>query len=490
MCLDAHAHGMRVDHPLFHVPNEVDLTLTARPTPHQYAFFSSGAVSTATMPMWRVQTEGYLDGKDQLIGVVASNWGFLDSPDTEWISGGENSKGPDAVAIGRHGNFLHWGFAASPTYLTDEAKLVFVNAIHYIARFDGETPVALKQQHIASRELLAMLAFELTAEGREQREAYYEHVRAEMRDRNRAVRARIDAGEAVSELERQMLDRPELKTPHVLDNLRRFLSPEVVAGLGDDPTRVLEFVAQNRRYLRPGEQPYTLVVDAELAALGVGNDDMAMLERAIAGLVDPSSEERSRTLLKRYTQQSFEAQADWTRWLDDVRTDLFFSESAGYKWLVNRGAGRSSPADSSQSSDGAEMPHPDADEPLVARARAEALEQGGKLAVHVDFAVLEGWHAYRDVPAGAPYAALAVELVSPTGVTALGEWTRPDASPDPDVAGLTLLKGRFSLRRDVALGADYIPGTPLECKVSFQICDAHSCRRPTTITLPVLIPMK
>jgi hypothetical protein len=206
--------------------------------------------------------------------------------------------------------------------------------------------------------------------------------------------------------------------------------------------------------------------------------------------VDPSSEERSRTLLKRYTQQSFEAQADWTRWLDDVRTDLFFSESAGYKWLVNRGAGRSSPADSSQSSDGAEMPHPDADEPLVARARAEALEQGGKLAVHVDFAVLEGWHAYRDVPAGAPYAALAVELVSPTGVTALGEWTRPDASPDPDVAGLTLLKGRFSLRRDVALGADYIPGTPLECKVSFQICDAHSCRRPTTITLPVLIPMK
>ncbi len=94
--------------------------------------------------MWRVQTEGYQDGSRQLIGLVSDFNGFLDSPDTEVLSSGVNTKGPSSVAIGRHGNFLQWGFAASPTWMTDEAKLVFVNAIHYIAKFDGQAPVARK----------------------------------------------------------------------------------------------------------------------------------------------------------------------------------------------------------------------------------------------------------------------------------------------------------------------------------------------------------
>lgn len=42
------------------------------------------------------------------------------------------------MAIGRHGNFLHWGFAALSDDMTDEARDVFANAVVYIAGFAGK----------------------------------------------------------------------------------------------------------------------------------------------------------------------------------------------------------------------------------------------------------------------------------------------------------------------------------------------------------------
>lgn len=76
--------------------------------------------------------------------MISKSAGFLDSPDVEFISGGVSAKGLEEVAIGRHGNFLHWGFSASPEEMTEEAKSVFANAIVYISQFAGQTPIARK----------------------------------------------------------------------------------------------------------------------------------------------------------------------------------------------------------------------------------------------------------------------------------------------------------------------------------------------------------
>ena len=108
---------MRVDHPIFRAPNDVALTLRDVPTPEYYRGEGLGE----TMPMWRVQTEGYKGRTGQPIGVVSRNAGFFDSPDVEWISSGVNSKNSQAVAIGRHGSFLHWGFAVSRNVLDTQA---------------------------------------------------------------------------------------------------------------------------------------------------------------------------------------------------------------------------------------------------------------------------------------------------------------------------------------------------------------------------------
>ena len=66
------------------------------------------------------------------VGMVSRPGGFEDSPEAEIISGGVSGKTWDAVAIGRHGNFLHWGFAASPDDMTGEARDVFANAVVYM----------------------------------------------------------------------------------------------------------------------------------------------------------------------------------------------------------------------------------------------------------------------------------------------------------------------------------------------------------------------
>jgi len=84
------------------------------------------------------------------VGVVSDGYGFEDSPDCERISSGVNSKGPQAVAIGRQANMLQWGFYGAPDRMTESAKRVFLNAIVYMKRFDGHRPLARKQARARS----------------------------------------------------------------------------------------------------------------------------------------------------------------------------------------------------------------------------------------------------------------------------------------------------------------------------------------------------
>src|SRR5262245_24979636 len=77
-------------------------------------------------------------------GMVADGHGFEDSPDCERISGGINTKGPRAVAIGRQANMLLWGFYGAPDRMTESARRAFLNAIVYMRRFDGDSPLVQK----------------------------------------------------------------------------------------------------------------------------------------------------------------------------------------------------------------------------------------------------------------------------------------------------------------------------------------------------------
>lgn len=332
MCLDAHAHGMRVEHEIFKTPNAVTPTLETRDTPSDYG----GEIASPTMPMWRVQTEGYLEGAGQLIGVVSGDKGFLDSPDTEWLSGGVNSKGPKAVALGRHANFFHWGFAASPSYLTDEAKLVFVNAVHYIAKFDGVKPVGRKVEGSATRETVLSLLEGITDEGYARRlKSHEEFVQARAKEKAE-LEKRKAAGEELTEWELQMLSWPASEPPERLKYAKRYFPSLPWDELGDDVAKIDALIRAKLPYVY-NDGRYILAVDEELEAFGVGNGDPAFLEKAIAAL-DGDQGERALALLGRYTEQDFTLAADWRAWLKATEGHRFFTEAGGYKWLVDTNA--------------------------------------------------------------------------------------------------------------------------------------------------------
>ena len=148
-CLDAHAYDVRVDHPIFQGPLPVDMKYERRIAPSSAISGVEGVTTPGVMDMWRVQTEGYREGGRERYrqGLVAFGDGFEENGDGERIAGGVSDKYRNAVAIGRHGNFFMWGFAADPNYMTETAQRVFINAICYISKFDGKVPVTRKYEN-------------------------------------------------------------------------------------------------------------------------------------------------------------------------------------------------------------------------------------------------------------------------------------------------------------------------------------------------------
>ena len=464
---------MRMDHPIFHTPHEVKLTLEDRATPSEYFQHPKGEQLAPTLPMWRVQTEGYQEGKGQLIGVVSRDAGFFDSPDVEWISSGVNSKGPEAIAIGRHGNFLHWGFAASPTYLTPEAKLVLVNALHYIAGFDHKAPIARKVQGVVLREQVLQALDSITDAGYAKVLARYDAIRKDQAERQAAVRARIEAGEDVPESERQILAWEDVQNPGRLDAVRRFVSAAVWAELGETPEALDAYLRAHLPYLHPSGEWYELAVDTDLEDFGLGNNDPALLERAVAGWEADEDAERCQTLLDRYTLQRFATVAEWRAWLDANRDRLFFCETAGYKWLVDEPGSQpmASPLPSLQ-------PTPKA--PLASRLTVQAGEDG--YWITVEATLLKGWHAYDQVPEDSAYIPLSLELELPAGLQA-GPWQRPASHPDQVDPTLQIFEGSLAFRCEVR-GYEPAQGpVELTCKLRYQVCDERMCLAPKIETL-------
>ncbi len=115
-------------------------------TPENYRRFPSGEKLPAKLKVWRVQQ--IRDKKSRMVapyGAVGRPWKAGEAPDAEVLVAGYNlGKMNGAVAVGRHGNFLQWGFSAPPSKMTEAGKAFFLNAICYIAKFDGKTPTSGK----------------------------------------------------------------------------------------------------------------------------------------------------------------------------------------------------------------------------------------------------------------------------------------------------------------------------------------------------------
>lgn len=292
MCLYEEAHGVDASHPIFQGPFPVKPTLHEMATPAHYRMVSPELGET--MPAWRV----HRDRCDGYVGVVADGFGFEDSPDAEWIASGRNSKNARAAALARHGQFFHWGFAATPPQMTDEARLVFLNTLAYMARFAGQKPIVVGEGR--SRDWLA----------------------AYLGGRPRVVPPQIEAllRKQGGELQGEAVELSK----YILEQL-----PEAwLAAVGQDREKLQQLCAQELGFVHRDGKRWQ--VDEDCKALALDNRTVALLQRCTELLGKGGADaDRARRILERYTAERFATADEWQRWLAGNGEKLFHSDVVG-----------------------------------------------------------------------------------------------------------------------------------------------------------------
>jgi hypothetical protein len=264
---------------VFTTPLTVTPKMEQRKTPGNYRRFPGGKDLLATLAAWRVQT---LPARTNH-GAVARSYGFEDSPDAEILAPGLNhGKESGAVGVGRHGNFLQWGYSGTPDQMTASARSFFLNCICYIRKYDGMPPLVKRQ---GSPRMNALRLAGL--------------VDAKFRDGNDWVLNSFRPG-----LARQYEGRAE------------------------------EFAAlfqENLELIYRADGKY--LIDAELQALGIAsNRRLETLDKLIDLLEKPETTAAARVLLARYTERGTDSPGVLREWVGANRDRIYFSDWAGYKF--------------------------------------------------------------------------------------------------------------------------------------------------------------
>lgn len=340
LCLDADAHHLNTQHAIFKGPLErVVPTMAKKKTPDGIYHYTTGKSVPKEIPMWKVQTVGYLDGTGNTrIGLVSRGNRFLEGPDAEMISSGVCQKDVGAVALGRHGNFFLWGFGASPAQMTEEAKKVFVNVVAYMKQFDGKTPVARKyNDRMATTDDVREIAGNAS---RESYEAYKKSIE-EFNAHNGKEKKRIDekkaAGQALTSAEEESLTylgRSE-QIPSYEQYLKRTMG-KYADQFGSDGAAFQKYIKDNFGYLYCDPNAFfTYTIDEDVKQIGISNHSVKLLDACIDMLKRNDRADLALSVLKKYTGQNFSTAKEWGNWLSKNRSRLYFSETDGYRFMVN-----------------------------------------------------------------------------------------------------------------------------------------------------------
>ena len=506
LCLEDLALGWNASHPIFQGPVKVKLETSMQPTPAGALEFAE--IMSETLPaeteMFLMQTINYTEKMNgnytYRIGMVSRPGGYLDSPETEVITGGKCAKSIDAVAIGRHANWLTWGFAASPAYMTETAKALFVNAVVYMKQFAGQHPIARKfNDGVATRDHIAM---DKNRMSRSNWEAYnqsnmdfnrtVDSLKAVIKEQ-RAKGEEVDPNLAIYE------NFPEQKLITYREYLMQMDRGDgLYKVFGTDEQAYKDYYDKNYGWFWCPQGSYSLVIDDEVRYLGIPNNDIRILDKCISMLEKNDPEKDiAETILKRYTLCRFETAKEWRDWYNRYHDKLFFTEGGGYLWLVNtfenvpgndyrvrlaeeeeaymaqkaaRGNGRRGPAAPVQLTDDRN--------PVYLQAEAVNTEKGKDIVVFQK--IHPGYHTYAVVPADEVFVVTTVEITLPEGYKTVGPLYTPEASL-LDASGTTVYRGTGEFRQSIE-GEGEGEAT---VKVTYQCCNNNTCLVPETKTFTV-----
>jgi len=419
---------MRLEHAIFTGPLDPGIELTEKPTPESYFKYYGGDRLGKTLKVWRVH-EGKFPEVD--VGLVASPWGFEDSPDAEVLSGGINSKGPRAVTLGRQGNFFLWGFFGDPSLMTPSARKVFVNTIHYMKKFDGHVPLVAKKA--SSREFA------------------------------------LELPRFLKEYERME------------EYVEKSFSEGVKEATRLDADKLASYLEANLEYLHA--TGHTFDVDADARALGISNRTVEILDVLAKRWKANAQDAMSQRLIRRYVKpEGFESSQAFETWVSENRPFLFFSDVGGYRWLINVHAKKMKVGEAVvKVSIPLEAPTSKSPVSVGAALDARKIRPGDTVTLIVRAQTAPSWHIYStDRPTGVARPTT-LKWKLPAGFEVAGDWVLP-SSKESTVAGEKTFtyEGELFFRRSFKVPDDARPG-PIEvtCEFGYQACDVVSCRAPT-----------
>ena len=126
------------------------------------------------------------------------------------------------------------------------------------------------------------------------------------------------------------------------------------------------------------------------------------------------------------------------------------------------------------------------EKPVTLKGAIEADNgQANQYTVTIEMNVRDGWHTY-DEEGEHGETATSLELKLPEGVTAKGDWNRPEGNAGAD-SQTSIFEGQVSFSRTVVIDpAAY--GKDIEVIVSFQACTDKACNPPQSKTVNIAIP--
>lgn len=489
LCLDAHAYGMNTKHEIFKGPYPVTLTMTDRKTPDgakEYAAIT-GETLPETTPMWRVQNKGYLTDRMFKVGMVTRPWGYNDSPDTEVISGGESAKSYDAIAIGRHANWLHWGFAASPADMTVEARAVFANAVVYISKFAGRHIIARKLNQSISTRNDAQEKKRLVS--REVYDSYVESTKkfnADFKQYADSLKQVQAAGGKLTDTDKQyimMAEHPQ-PIPEYADYVKQ-RAGDLYDKFGTDVSQYEKYYDENIPYFYGNLDDYGLALDEDAKSLGITNSDKRLIDKAISLWESGEDVAKAKRILYRYTLLRYDDVKQWRKWYDKYRKKLFFTESGGWLWLVDD----QDPA--TPGNDYSVLKRDEISESEMAQVKAQTTKEdpvqascainssGDERELVIRLKIHPGYHIYSVVSEKDPYIQTTFELKA-EGCQTVGELQKPGGRI-LDSNGSIVWENEVVLKQKIK--GKY---GKVSCSITYQACDNHACLMPTTKTVEAM----
>ncbi len=489
LCLDNYAHTMRLNHPIFKGPYKVPMKLEEKPTPEGALQFAPmiGETLLPTTKMLKIGNTSYQQrDKNIKIGMVSRPWGFEDSPEAEWISGGLSSKSIDAMSLGRHGSFFHWGFAAAPSDMTEQAKPLFINAVIYISKFAGQRIMARKMyESISTRIEAKEMAYRVTKKCWEEYKTEIEAFNVSSKHIADSVKAAKEAGKEIGPRMQMYLQWQPQPIPSFEQWMLRQTGP-LYQQYGNDEAAYAKYYEENTPYFYGTFENYGLTLDEDAKSLGIPNNDVRILDKAILLWETTEDVAKGRRLLERYTLLRYDNPKQYRAWYLKYKDKLFFTESGGWKWLVNS-QDKNVPGNDYSVLKYNEAPpvqktpeisgDTNRDNPVLISGVVNDLPNGDKELV-IRMKMHPGFHVYGFVSDQDPYIATTFDIQTEGDWKKVGELRIPSFK-NLGSTGTTIYEGDVMFRQRLK-GAGKGKVT---CTVNYQTCDEHACLPPRDVTL-------